>query len=194
MRHKILALKKKLDKFEEWLACPRLYVAENSASLRNEIDIGAETLINEACQNSRVQISAKHEQINENRKLMIAQVDENEKDILKELTTNTLDVEYASQISLEIQKYNNDLQKFETNGNEDILSDLESAIDMSIYEFGKKINKGFSLLFLTVDELNMCINEEKEASDEKCFFEENPSTTFGFLYVLDDYISKENFK
>ena len=195
MKNKILALKKKLGKLEEWLASPHLYVAENSYSLRNEIDIEAEYLLNKSSQSSRGQIlvSAEHAKINENRKLMIDHVNACEYELLK-MVKKELDIEYAEEMALEIKKYTIVLQELETNVNEDILFDLESAIDISIYEFEMKINIGTSMLFLNVDQLNMCIPVYTVSYYKSSFFEENSFTTFGFLYVLDDYISKENFK
>ena len=195
MKNKILDLKKKLIKLEEWLASPHLYVVENSYSLRNEIDIEAEYLLNKSSQSSRGQIlvSAEHAKINENRKIMIDHVNACEYKLLK-MVKKELDIEYAEEMALEIKKYTIVLQELETNVNEDILFDLESAIDISIYEFEMKINIGTSMLFLSVEQLDMCINEKKDSRYKSSFFEENSFTTFGFLYVLDDYISKENFK
>ena len=188
-------LKRKLENFKSWVEWPRLYIADELDTIINEIDVEAEIFLKNSTETqtkSEKEIIADNNMINANRKQMLDEVVAFEKKIFATLTSNDLD----SELALVVKNHENKLHELEEMqgrlSEETLLeeiSDLEYFIDVSIYEFDCRVKQNSSLLFLNKLELDMChyaicshINQRKKAS------------TFGFLYVLNDCVSKENFR
>ena len=215
MDNLLLSIREKLDKFENRIESPRLYVANEITFLKNEIDIAAELLLKKSNENkayTSVQISMIQDEINLNRKIMLDEVEAYENNIFATLTTNTLDEDFVNKMTLSMEACKNKLMDFSGQSEESLLN-LEYSIDISIYEFDCKIKKKQSLIFFPLNELKQLIYQNKHKSFKNDAdilrnhryrvknqlaeyqlidnFFESPSTNFGYMYAFNDCVTKE---
>ena len=144
-------------------------------------------------------------------------------DNLANETLETVDEKLLQEVET-FEKTFQELERKQSNLDGDMFenecSNLYQLIDSSIYDFDKKIKLNSSLIFLNVSEFKKCVslgvvldksvdymlvefldneNEEIVENDGEENFDENcinigQPTTFGFLYILDDCVSKDAFR
>ena len=143
---------------------------EELDAIKNEIDIFAERFLMRASKSktkSEAQIEKAHDKINSNRRQMIKEVEVFAKKLLANMSTNELEAELAKKVKLSIEELDKKLQwlekKLESKSNksvrtEKVISELEHAIDVAIYEFDCSIKQKSSLLFINVFLLKKSLN------------------------------------
>ena len=197
MAELISKLKQKLTKFKSWIEGPRLYVSCELDDIKNEIDIVVESLLLDEAHRSDEGMKASdiQKRINANRKLMINLVDAYEKRVFNSLTSNELEAKFAKKLNSSVQKHEDKFHELEStlallaqNEIQNEIARLEHAIDVTIYEFDCKIKQNKSILYLNPKEMSYKVDFFANSWFKSTYY---PT---GILLVLDDCITKENFK
>lgn len=174
------SLLKTLDSFQLTLKKPSLFVSEYFYSIRNEIDIEAESSLILNFEEIRVK------RVNEMRQLMINELSKHEKEILNQLNQLRLPQNEESkqfqQFECKYEKHKNDLALFHKSVL-DMINESSTKASLKEIYFRKRIN---------YDDYYTKINED--LNDLKSFllnknsilFKKSHLNDFGFLIIFEE--------
>ena len=151
---------------------------------------------------SETQITLVHRKINSNRREMINELEAFKDKLLTKMPTNELKAELAKNVAIYIKNHEKKLQELEKKlplspvynfNTQKEMSELEYAMDCSIYEFECSIKQKSSLLFISIKHSELEMENDKNNRGDDDIEYKHSNFAFGVLVILDDCVSKEEF-